>query len=249
MQSRRPRLRRKVYMVDERQGQRASAVRQMFAAIAPRYDFLNHFLSANVDRLWRRICADEVRKELGCVQPRILDVGCGTGDLALEFSRLGRVTGCDFCLPMLRIASRKAAAAAHPHSLQILGGDALALPFRTGSFDAVVSAFVLRNLSGLESGLREMRRVVRPGGVMAALEFAMPRVPVLGALYRFYFIRILPLLGKAVSGVAGAYRYLPDTVQAFPRPEELKDIIAAAGFDSVRCRNLTCGIAVLYIAK
>lgn len=234
---------------DDQSDRKARAVREMFGSIAPRYDFLNHFLSANIDRRWRRVCANEVGKKLAAAHPRILDVGCGTGDLALEFSRLGPVTGCDFCHPMLQIGSRKVSEAAVSNAVRLLAGDALVLPFRSASFDVVVSAFVLRNLADLEKGLREMRRVLRPGGVLAALEFAIPRVPVFGALYRFYFVRILPLLGNAVSGVAGAYRYLPESVQAFPSPDQLKKIIASTGFTAVRCKPLSAGIAVLYLAQ
>jgi demethylmenaquinone methyltransferase / 2-methoxy-6-polyprenyl-1,4-benzoquinol methylase len=228
---------------------KASAVRDMFGSIAPRYDFLNHLLSANIDRRWRRVCADAVRDRLSGVTPRILDAGCGTGDLALEFSRLGPVVGCDFSQPMLQIGVRKAAIAAAAHPVTLLAADALALPFRNGAFDAVACAFVLRNLSDLRAGLREIRRVLRPGGTVAALEFAFPRAPVLGTLYRFYFARVLPVLGRMISGVAGAYRYLPDSVEAFPPPEVLTGVIAEAGFSDVQCTRLSAGIAVLYLAR
>lgn len=234
---------------NDQPGAKARAVREMFGRIAPRYDLLNHLLSANIDRRWRRVCAGEVRKKLAASPARILDVGCGTGDLAIEFSRLGPVTGCDFSCPMLEIGRRKARDAAPLNRVDLLAGDGLKIPFRDASFDVVVSAFVLRNLSDLDNGLREMRRVLRPGGVLAALEFAIPRVPVLGALYRFYFVWILPLLGDAVSGVPGAYRYLPQSVRAFPPPEEIKKIIAATGFTTVESKSLSAGIAVLYLAR
>ena len=234
---------------NDQSGAKARGVWEMFSAIAPRYDLLNHLLSANTDRRWRRACAGEVRKKLGASPARILDVGCGTGDLAIEFTRLGPVTGCDFCYPMLEIGRRKVSECARGQPVHLLAGDGLRLPFRDASFDAVVSAFVLRNLADLGKGLREMGRVLRPGGVLAALEFAIPRVPVFGALYRFYFVRILPLLGDAVSGVAGAYRYLPESVRAFPPPEELKKIIAAAGFTTIESKPLSAGIAVLYLAQ
>jgi len=233
---------------DDLAGGKARAVREMFGSIAPRYDFLNHFLSANIDRRWRHVCANEVRDRLGDAQPRILDVGCGTGDLALEFSRVGPVTGCDFCYPMLEIGRRKVRDASG-NAVHLLAADGLVLPFRNATFDVVVSAFVLRNLSDLAKGLGEMRRVLRPKGVLAALEFAIPRIRFFGALYRFYFFRILPLLGNAVSGVAGAYKYLPESVLAFPAPDELKEIIAGTGFTTVKCKPLSAGIAVLYLAQ
>jgi len=228
---------------------KAQAVRKMFGSIAPRYDFLNHFLSANTDRRWRRQCVALVSGRASGDSPRILDVGCGTGDLSIAFSRLGRVTGCDFCQPMLRIGIEKSARTPSAHPLELLSGDALALPFRNGSFDVVVSAFVLRNLADLDRGLAEMRRVLKPGGILAALEFAIPKVPVIGALYRLYFSRVLPLLGRAISGDSGAYRYLPDSVGAFPPPESLSQIIRDAGFEEVSYRRLSAGIAVLYLGS
>jgi len=234
---------------NDQPGAKARAVREMFGRIAPRYDLLNHLLSANIDHRWRRVCAGEVRKKLAALPARILDVGCGTGDLAIEFSRFGRVTGCDFSYPMLEIGRRKTREAAFGNPIDLLAGDGLKLPFRDASFDAVVSAFVLRNLSDLDNGLREMRRVLRPGGVLAALEFAMPRAPVLGSLYRLYFGRILPLFGDAVSGVPGAYRYLPTSVEAFPSPEEIMEIIAGTGFGTVESRPLSAGIVFLYLAQ
>ncbi len=189
----------------------------MFGAIAGRYDFLNHFLSANIDRRWRGICVREIQKRIPASPPRILDVGCGTADLSLAFARLGPVVGCDFCHPMLVIGAQKISKSPHP-SIALLGADALRLPFADASFDAVVSAFVLRNLSDMDLGLREMRRVLRPGGVMGFLEFGMPRIPLLGGLYRIYFLRILPKLGKMISGVDGPYGYLPSSVHpSLPR--------------------------------
>jgi demethylmenaquinone methyltransferase / 2-methoxy-6-polyprenyl-1,4-benzoquinol methylase len=229
---------------------KARAVRDMFGAIAHRYDFLNHFLSANIDRRWRRKCVEAVRRRISGQQPpRILDVGCGTGDLSIEFSRLGPVAGCDFCHPMLRIGARKVSGSASPHAIALLSGDALALPFHDAAFDVVVSAFVLRNLADLDRGLAEMRRVLKPGGTLAALEFAIPKVPLLGGMYQFYFAKILPSLGRFISGNSGAYRYLPESVQAFPPPETLERVIARAGFRSTQYWRLSAGITVLYLAS
>jgi demethylmenaquinone methyltransferase/2-methoxy-6-polyprenyl-1,4-benzoquinol methylase len=235
-------------------------VRDMFGSIAGRYDFLNHFLSANVDRRWRKICVQEIEKRMAVRLPRILDIGCGTADLSLAFSRLGPVFGCDFCHPMLRIGANKIAAnkiaankiapgkfAASDPSKQIslLEADALALPFADASFDAAVSAFVLRNLVDIDRGFCEMRRILKPGGAMGVLEFGMPRVPCLATLYRWYFLRILPKLGGMISGVNGPYGYLRDSVQAFPPVEELKNKAEKAGFVNVEYRRLTAGIAIL----
>jgi demethylmenaquinone methyltransferase / 2-methoxy-6-polyprenyl-1,4-benzoquinol methylase len=227
--------------------EKAHRVREMFGAIAGRYDFLNHFLSANIDRHWRKICVDEIRKRITVSKPKILDVGCGTADLSLAFSELGPVTGCDFCHPMLCVGARKVQGRSTNQPVTLLNADALNLPFVDGSFDAVVSAFVLRNLSDIDLGLREMRRMLRPGGVMGFLEFGMPRTPVLGSLYRLYFLRVLPKLGRLLSGVDGPYGYLPSSVQSFPPVEELKKRAEVAGFQKVECRLLTGGIAILLV--
>jgi len=221
----------------------------MFASIANRYDFLNHFLSANTDRRWRRICAREVGKYLSRPCPRVLDVGCGTADLALGFANLGPVVGCDFCHPMLKIGVAKTLLAAPFYPVSLLAGDALALPFSDASFDAVVSAFVLRNLVDIPGGLVEMRRVLRPGGVLGILDFGLPAAPLWGRLYRIYFTRILPGLGQLISGVKGPYRYLPESVQTFPPPQTIQDLIKRAGFDEAEHRLLTAGIAILFLGK
>jgi demethylmenaquinone methyltransferase / 2-methoxy-6-polyprenyl-1,4-benzoquinol methylase len=229
--------------------EKSRRVRDMFGAIAGRYDFLNHFLSANIDRRWRKICLREVEKRIAVVAPKILDVGCGTADLSLVFSGLGPIVGCDFCLPMLRIGAHKIVRSDMSQSISLLGADALMLPFADASFDVVVSAFVLRNLGDIDLGLREMRRVLRPGGVMGILEFGMPRAPLLSWLYRLYFVWALPKLGKLISGVDGPYGYLPASVQSFPRAEELKNKAEQAGFVNVEYRLLTAGIAVLLLGS
>jgi demethylmenaquinone methyltransferase / 2-methoxy-6-polyprenyl-1,4-benzoquinol methylase len=222
-------------------------VRKMFGAIAGKYDFLNHFLSANFDRAWRQACVREVAKRLPSGLPRIVDVGCGTADLSLAFSSLGPVLGCDFCRPMLRIGAEKVSRK-NSHPISLVGADALALPFFSESFDVAVSAFVLRNLSDMDQGLREMQRVLRPGGVLGVLDFGMPQNSIAAALYRFYFQKILPKLGNFISGVDGPYRYLPNSVESFPPAGELKRMIECAGFRDVEYRLLTGGVAVLLVA-
>jgi demethylmenaquinone methyltransferase/2-methoxy-6-polyprenyl-1,4-benzoquinol methylase len=221
----------------------------MFGAIAGRYDFLNHLLSGNIDRRWRKICVREVTRRLPMPKPHVLDVGCGTADLSLAFASLGPVTGCDFSHPMLKIGLQKVTNARQSHPVALLEGDALALPFARERFDVVVSAFVLRNLADAAEGLMEMRRVMRPGGVLGVMDFCMPRTPLLGNLYRAYFLGILPKVGTWVSGVDGPYKYLPESVQAFPGPEDLKALITRTGFVDVEIRLLTGGIAVLLLAR
>jgi demethylmenaquinone methyltransferase/2-methoxy-6-polyprenyl-1,4-benzoquinol methylase len=225
---------------------KARSVRAMFGAIAGRYDLLNHLLSANVDRYWRRACVAEVRRRLTAGAPRILDLGCGTADLSLAFARSGAVIGCDFCRPMLAVGRRKVAAAGLESRVALVEGDALRLPFPGATFDAVVSAFVVRNLGNVEAGLAEMRRVVRPGGVVAMLDFAMPDASLLGSLYRLYFVEVLPRIGRAVSGVDGPYRYLPASVQTFPAPDRMCALMEQAGLAEPAHRLLTGGIAVVY---
>ena len=224
-------------------------VRDMFGSIAGRYDFLNHFLSANIDRRWREKCVNEIAKRVSTPAPEILDIGCGTADLSIAISRLGSVVGCDFCRPMLQVGAQKIIKSGKSNAISLVGADALHLPFPDAAFDIVVSAFVLRNLVDIDKGLREMRRVLRPTGVMGLLDFGMPSAPVFGSIYKFYFLRILPNIGKLLSGVTGPYGYLPDSVQAFPPIGKLKARVEQAGFDCVDGRQLTGGIAVLLTAN
>ncbi len=234
--------------MDNSETQKARDVRAMFGSIAGRYDFLNHFLSGNIDRRWRRTSVRVISRRLTVPVPRVLDVGCGTGDLAIAFSSVGPVFATDFCRPMLRVGKEKIARVGPRHAIALFEADALNLPFRGDVFDLVVSAFVVRNLANVEKGLQEMRRVLRPGGILGILDFSMPRLPVVGAAYRFYFTKILPRIGKWLSGVDGPYRYLPDSVQAFSTPMELCDRIAGCGFREVEFHLLTQGIAVLFVA-
>jgi demethylmenaquinone methyltransferase/2-methoxy-6-polyprenyl-1,4-benzoquinol methylase len=217
----------------------------MFSGIARRYDLLNHLLSGNVDKRWRRKAARALESSL-IEGARVLDVACGTGDLSLVLAEAGaaRVIGLDFCRPMLEIARRKADA--DSRSIPFVEGDALRLPFADETFDAVTIAFGLRNLAGVADGLRELRRVLKPGGRLAVLEFSSPVVPGFKALFRFYFTRVLPHIGGLVSGSRGAYEYLPDSVSRFPDQKRLAELMRAEGFERVEYSNLTGGIAALH---
>jgi len=234
---------------NEADSEKGRNVREMFASIAHRYDFLNHFLSGNIDRLWRRKCLREVTARLRTTTPAILDVGCGTADLSLTFSGLGPVIGCDFCHPMLKIAMEKVATRDVAHPVTLVGGDAGRLPFVDDAFDIAVAAFCLRNLADIKTGLGEMRRILRPGGVLGILDFGMPKAPLLGVLYKTYFQRILPRIGALISGVKGPYQYLPDSVDAFATPAELCRLIGEAGFVRVVHQPLSAGIALLLLAQ
>ena len=218
----------------------------MFAGIATRYDLLNHLLSGNVDRRWRRLVADTLRPSLGA-GAMVLDVACGTGDLALVIAEAcgARVVGVDFCRPMLDIAARKSADAPQ-RTIPFVEGDALRLPFADEKFDAATIAFGLRNLSDVAGGLGELRRILKPGGRLVVLEFSRPVVPGFRALFQFYFSRVLPRVGGLVSGSRGAYEYLPDSVSKFPDQARLASLMKEVGFENVDYRNLTGGIAALH---
>ena len=224
----------------------AGRVREMFSGIAKRYDLLNHLLSGNVDKRWRRIVALKVSEKLSSSDSLILDVACGTGDLSLTlFETTGaRVVGADFCRPMLEIAATKT-----PDGLPLIEGDALALPFRDGTFEAVTIAFGLRNLASVEGGLAELRRVLKPGGWVAVLEFSKPANAMLRPLFGLYFTKILPLIGGLVSGKRRAYMYLPASVQKFPDQQQLSLLLQRAGFEQVQFENLTGGIAALHMGR
>lgn len=224
----------------------AKAVREMFAGIAGRYDLLNHLLSLNIDKRWRRRVSAELRQILDDPEAHVLDVACGTGDLSLELNSGAKasVIGTDFCRPMLAFAKEKSVNEASP--IPYVEGDAMRLPFADDEFDALTIAFGLRNLANVEDGLKELRRVLKPGGRLAVLEFSAPIVPGFGRLFNFYFAHVLPRIGGAVSGSRGAYEYLPDSVSKFPDQKKLVSMMEATGFSAVRYQNLTGGIAAIH---
>lgn len=229
--------------------EQAQRVREMFAAIATRYDLLNHLLSGNVDQRWRRLVVKTVAANLPATGARVLDVACGTGDLSLALveGMKARVVGLDFCRPMLDIAAAKSSD--RGLAIPLVEGDALKLPFRDRSFDGVSIAFGLRNFASFEGGLGELFRILRPGGTVAVLEFSTPRMPILRTLFRVYFTKLLPLLGGLISGSQSAYEYLPDSVSRFPDQASLVALLRQAGFSEVTFQNLTGGIAALHIGK
>jgi demethylmenaquinone methyltransferase/2-methoxy-6-polyprenyl-1,4-benzoquinol methylase len=221
-------------------------IRNLFSAVAPRYDFLNHLLSLGFDIAWRKATAKTLQPVLARPGSRVVDLCCGTGDLAVALARYsaGRVIGTDFSHPMLLLARKKVEHKTWP--ILLLESDSLALPLGDDSVDAITIAFGLRNLADQARGLREMHRVLKPGGTVAILEFSRVRAPLFEALFRFYFRHILPRLGNWISGVPGAYTYLHDSVSCFPDQQAQAAALEAAGFRNVQYRNHTGGIAALH---
>jgi demethylmenaquinone methyltransferase / 2-methoxy-6-polyprenyl-1,4-benzoquinol methylase len=212
------------------------AVRTMFDRIAPVYDAMNRIMTAGLDARWRRLAAEAVIQ----TGDRVLDAACGTGDLAIADQKAGadQVTGLDFSAEMLGRARKKAP------QLEWIEGDMLALPFADATFDAATVGFGVRNVADLELALRELRRVLRPGGRLAILEITQPRGPS-RPFYSLWFDRVVPLLGKVLPGGA-AYSYLPESVKRFPNAEKLADLMRACGFEEVRFRLLAGSIVALH---
>jgi len=221
----------------------------MFSSIAGSYDLLNRLFSLGIDVRWRKELASEIPPDSSAP---ILDLATGTGDVALtleaELSDPRLIVGGDFTLPMLLVAASKARRR-KAKRIRFSVADALALPFMENTFSAVVIAFGLRNLSSREEGLLEMARVLKPGGTVLVLEFSSVSKPVIGPLFDFYFHRVIPFLGGIISGNRGAYRYLPDSVDAFPDPVQLSHEMIEAGLVNVKYRPLTFGIAYLHAGE
>ena len=224
----------------------ARAVQEMFTAIAPRYDLLNHVLSFNVDRWWWGKTARSFSSILKRPESRVLDLCCGTGDMAFALRRRAgksgaKILGVDFSHAMLQRADRKS----QGKSLRWVEADALSLPFPNERFDLITAAFGFRNLANDDAGLREILRLLRPNGECGILDFGEPR-GVIGKFYRIYFKRVLPAIGTLISGVRGPYAYLPASVERFPSPEEMLGRMRRAGFREASWTPYTFGIAGLY---
>lgn len=232
-------------------GEREAAawVRGMFGRIVRRYDLLNHLLSFNLDRRWRARTVARVADTLCRPSAKVVDLCCGTGDLAiaLERRRGGGVFGSDFCHPMLVEARRKLARRALNSA--VFEADTLELPLASHSIDLVTVAFGFRNLAHYEDGLRELLRVLRPGGVAAILEFSQPTNRVFASAYAFFSTRVLPWIGGLVSGSREAYSYLPESISKFPSAEELAEMMLAAGFAEVEFERMMGGSVALHLGR
>jgi demethylmenaquinone methyltransferase / 2-methoxy-6-polyprenyl-1,4-benzoquinol methylase len=229
--------------------QAAEWVRRMFANIAPRYDFLNHLLSFNIDRGWRKLLMNRLAPVLSQPSAKILDLCCGTGDVLLDLQSIAAtpVMGADFCHQMLVSAHHKAYR--RGFDAPLIEADALQLPFADATLDAISISFGFRNLTNYNAGLREFDRVLKPGGVLAILEFSHPPGLLTKTAYGFYSRVLLPAIGSLVSGSREAYAYLPESIRKFPQPKELCAMMAAAGFTQTNFEFLTRGIAALHIGR
>ena len=237
----------------ENEADASRKVREMFTQIAPRYDFLNHLLSFGIDRLWRARVVRCLRPILEGQFPLVLDLCCGTGDLSIALA--GRFTpqviGADFASPMLLRAKEKCANLrgknlVHLRRPKFVEADALRLPFADCSFDLVTTAFGFRNLANYEAGLREIHRVLKPGGTIAILEFNEPPDDFVGNAFRWYYRNVLPRIGGLISGDSSAYTYLPNSVARFFRPPELATLMAGAGYESIEFKLWTFGTVALH---
>jgi len=246
-------------------GQKAGYVRQMFGRIARRYDLMNRLMTFGRDQAWRRytvaealsdppVGADRGGSRAGTARPgakaapRLLDVATGTGDLALEAlcqQPQARAVGLDFTPEMLVLAQQKAADARA--GLGLVAGDALRLPFADGAFDAVVTAFALRNVTSIPEAFAEMSRVTRPGRRVACLEIAKPQLPLFRRAFALYFYRLVPLIGKTISGEREAYTYLPHSLTSFLTPDEIVDVMRSSGWREVRCRRMMLGTVAVHV--
>jgi demethylmenaquinone methyltransferase / 2-methoxy-6-polyprenyl-1,4-benzoquinol methylase len=223
-------------------------VAKMFNNISHRYDFLNHFLSMGIDRVWRKTAI----RLLKPLHPRkILDVATGTGDFAIQALTLDpeRVIGIDISDGMLDVGRKKVERLKLSHKIELLKGDSENLQFDDGTFDAVTVGFGVRNFEDLEKGLREIRRVLKPQALLVVLEFSRPRTFPMRQLYNFYFKNILPGLGRLISSDKSAYTYLPESVEAFPDGMDFENILKKVGFKETACKPLTFGISSIYTAR
>lgn len=232
----------------EQKSSKKEQVAQMFDNISPKYDFLNHFLSAGIDILWRK----KAIRLLAPEQPKkILDVATGTGDFAIEAMKLNplKIIGVDISEGMLAIGREKVKKLGLEAVIELRKGDSERLPFSDNSFDAVIVSFGVRNFENLEKGLRDMNRVLKPGGTCVVLEFSKPRNGLFKAVYNFYFKYVTPTIGAAFSKDRAAYRYLPESVQAFPDGADFLRIYEKAGFTQTKCIALTFGVSSIYLGK
>lgn len=223
--------------------EKAKQVRALFTDIAPYYDLLNHLCSVNIDKRWRRLTVSKLVDVLAKPNAKALDICCGTADLCMELVQKAPTIGVDFCHQMLVIGNKKVKG----QQITLIEGDAMNLPFANNSFEAITCAFGLRNLADTSLGLAEFYRLLKPGGRVAILELSHPVIPIFREIFLFYFNRVLPLIGGAISGSLNAYSYLPASVAKFPNQKRLAEMMREIGYQNVNYINLTGGIAALHL--
>ena len=229
------------------EGSKREQVEQMFDHISPKYDLLNRLCSLGTDQGWRRKLIRTVGRE---PVDRLLDVATGTADLAIMASKVaGHVTGADISAGMLAHGRTKVEKAGLTEQIRLVQADAAKLPFAYGSFDAITAAFGVRNFEDLDQGIAGMVRVLRPGGRLFILEFSTPRQAPFKQLFRFYFHRVMPLIGRLVSKDSAAYSYLPESVDAFPQGVAFEEVLRRRRLREIHSRQLTFGVATLYTAR
>lgn len=223
--------------------EKAKQVRKLFTDIAPYYDLLNHLCSVNIDKRWRRLTVSKLVDVLAKPNAKALDICCGTADLCIELVQKAPTVGVDFCHQMLVIGNKKVKG----QQITLVEGDAMSLPFADNGFEAITCAFGLRNLADTKLGLAEFYRLLKPGGRVAILELSHPVIPIFREIFLFYFNRVLPLIGGAISGSLNAYSYLPASVAKFPNQKRLAEMMQEVGYKNVNYINLTGGIAALHL--
>jgi demethylmenaquinone methyltransferase / 2-methoxy-6-polyprenyl-1,4-benzoquinol methylase len=234
----------------EQEGSKKQQVSKMFDNIAKHYDFLNHFLTLGIDKIWRR----KMIAELGHVQPKyVLDVATGTGDVAINAIKQLKIkdlhiVGLDISTEMLNIGKKKIITEGMSGTIEMMIGDSENIPFENNKFDAITVAYGVRNFENLEQGLAEMQRVLKPNGKLVVLEFSKPNVFPFKQLFNFYFKNILPTIGKITSKDSRAYSYLYESVQAFPDGTDFLNVLSKTGFKNTQCTSLTLGICAIYTA-
>ncbi len=228
--------------------EKEARVQKMFSAISSRYDMLNRVMSGRRDVAWRTFAVQQCRLESGDLA---VDVCAGTGDITIELAQVvgnkGKVVGVDFCFEMMEVGCEKIAQRKLGSAIEFVQANAESMPFPDNTFAAATNGFAMRNVANIERTLREMGRVVRPGGRVVVLELAKPQIPVIRSLYEPYFYRVVPIIGSIISGNGGAYKYLPNSLTHFPPRKEILATFEKVGLKSARCYDLTLGVATVFV--
>ena len=231
----------------ELRAEETNPIRAMFNAVAPRYDLLNRLLSLGIDRHWRKVAVREFEQ---VENKKYLDMATGTADVALEFAKIhsktSQIIGIDFSFSMLKLGRQKILTNSFSKRIKLVPGAAENIPLKDHTFDGAITAFGVRNFLDAQKGLKEIYRILKPNGKIVVLEFSFPKNGFLNKIYRFYFEKILPFLGRIISGHKNAYSYLPASVISFPQGEAFNELLECSGFKSVSMKSMTFGIVTIY---